>query len=204
MTTSLLLLLLLSATLNAALAHKYDYSFVTGKWQKFPGYNGTLDASKIDGFLTLKGEKDDTSVLKMTGTLRGLPSGKTGGIHIHDGYDVSDADTVGAHFHPKRCGADGNCAIYYDHDDEGQQSTSIDGTSDPWANLKWRGPNAEISFETDAMSWRLALGHVVVIHDESGAKAAITQVIRKGQSWHTKLLCHAQTIQVLQECTSQV
>ena len=89
------------------------------------------------------------------GHLKGLPDG-TGGIHIHEGCDVNNAETVGGHF--------------YDSDK----------CENPWRAVEYSGPDFDMDVYIKGVPWIATLGRVVVIHDESGNRVAITNILPRG------------------------
>ena len=130
---------------------EHQTSFQTSNWQKYPGSTVSFDGAAISGHLEIMMGDSETDT-RMIGSLHGLPAGK-GGIHIHFGCDVNLANTVGGHFYDdKLC-------------------------DDPWNNVHYEGPSADIDVVVPGVPWVTTLGHVIVIHDSSGTRVAITRIV---------------------------
>jgi hypothetical protein len=72
-------------------------AYTTSAWQTYPGSTLPFNGGAISGHLTIeKGGRDNH--LKLCGILKGRPPG-IGGIHIHVGYDVDQANSAGDHYY---------------------------------------------------------------------------------------------------------
>ena len=103
---------------------------------------------------TLQVVSDSGGNLKIVGTMTGLESCASGGIHIHTGVSCAVADDVGGHFFD---GMDTDpWTTTYTSDSSGASSTVV---------------TMETGFSVGSDALRVA-GRTVVVHDSSGARVA--------------------------------
>jgi len=148
-------------------------------FSKYPGYTGSLsiagsvaveqigtgaEASQVLAF-SLTGVDPACSVADSSGArrLRGAASGSVPnacGIHVHEGSNCSDADTVGGHFY--------NSAII---------------AEDPWTTITYNSPDGVATGITESVVTGVTssqvLGRTLVVHDSAGVRIACGKIVQK-------------------------
>ena len=134
-----------SARAACGLAGKPDAAVAT--MAAYPGYTPGI---AVMGTVVVKDTNDG---ITLTGTLGGLETGASGGIHIHTGVTCDDASLVGGHYFPGMA-------------------------SDPWMSTVWSSDSmgsSTVDFTTPSFSLTgvdPVANRVVVVHDSSGNRIA--------------------------------
>jgi len=125
----------------------------------YPGYVGTYSALK-GTLLVTNLEAAAAAGVQVAGTVGGLETSASGGIHVHDGFTCDDADGVGGHYWPTStfaadpwCSSGADCATVWSSDATGAARVQVSVPS--------------FSLET----WNPVAYRAIVLHLSNGTRA---------------------------------